>query len=128
MGRFAALALTAFILNAVSTLEAFGFSAKGWLAALIGAAIIGGLILWVVVGRSAVGRLVATVWIAFRVGANLAGYAMILFTHVATTMGPASHVLSIAAILIDGAGLFYLWLRASTAWLQARPGDRTTGS
>ena len=128
IGRFAALALTAFILNAASTLEVFGFSAKGWLASLIGAAIIGGLILWVVLGRSAVGRLVATIWVAFRIGANLAGYAMILVTHVATTMGLAAHALSIAAILFDCAGLFYLWSRASTAWLQTAPGDRPTGS
>lgn len=128
IGRFAALALTAFILNAVSTLEVFGFSAKGWLASLIGAAIVGGLILWVVLGRSAVGRLVATIWIAFRIGANLAGYAMILFTHVATTVGLAAHALSIAAILFDGMGLFYLWSRASTAWLQSGAEDRPTGS
>ena len=126
IGRFAALALAAFIANAISTFEVFGFSAKGWLASLIGAAIIGSLILWVIWGRSDVGRLFATVWIAFHVGARLAGYATALLTHLPTRMDAVSHAFSIAAILLDSAGLFYLWSRASTAWLRAGrdPPDR----
>lgn len=126
IGRFAVLALTAFISNAVSTFEVFGFSAKGWFACLIGAAIIGSLILWVMWGRSDVGRLFATIWIAFHVGARVAGYAIALFTRLPTTMDAVSHAFSIAAILLDSAGLFYLWSRASTAWLRAggEPPDR----
>lgn len=128
IGRFVALALSALISNIASTLLTFGLAGNAWLGCILGAAITGGLVLWVLVGRSLIGRLFATIWIAFHVGANLAAYAWLLSTHGETRMGPAAHVFNIAASLIDSVGLFYLWSRASTAWLQAGAGDRPTGS
>jgi hypothetical protein len=126
--RFAALALSALICNVASTLLTFGLAGNAWLGCIFGAAITGALVLWVLVGRSLVGRLFATIWIAFHIGANLAAYAWLLSTHSQTGMGPAAHVFNIAASLIDGVGLFYLWSRGSTDWLQAGGRGRPTGS
>jgi len=123
IGRFAALALTACLINVFSTLLVLDFARKGWLATAMGAAIAIGLILWVVLGRSLVARLLLTIWLAFGIGAGLAGYAMILSTHNIAAMSPLVHAMSLITMVFNGAALFFLWKRASTAWLQVRSGS-----
>jgi uncharacterized membrane protein len=120
IGRFAALALTACLINVVSTLMVLNFARRGWLATAIGAGIVIGLILWVAVGRSLMARLVLTIWLAFGVGAGIAGYAMILVTHSHVTMSPLVHALSVATIALNCVALFFLWSKPSTSWLQTK--------
>jgi len=120
IGRFAALALAACLINVVSTLLAVNFAPKGILAAGIGASIAIGLILWVALGRSLVGRIVLTIWLAFGIGAGLASYVLILIAHRIGAMSPEVHGLSLVTILLNCIALFFLWQRGSTAWLQAK--------
>lgn len=123
ISRFATLALIACLINLVSTLTVLDFARQAWLASGLGAAIAIGFILWVALGRSLIGRLIVTIWLAFGIGAGLAGYAMMLAAHRPTAMGPLLHVLSVVTILLNCVALFFLWSRPSTAWLRRAAPD-----
>lgn len=118
--RFASLAAAACLINVVTTLIVLDFARKGWLGTGLGAAITLGLILWIVLGRSLIGRLILTIWLAFGIGAGLTAYVMMLYTHRLGAMSPMIHALSVATILLNGLALFFLWTRVSTAWMQTK--------
>ena len=120
INRFAALAVAACLLNGASTLIVFHFAQKGWLGSGLGAAITIGLILWVVLARGLISRVVITIWLAFGIGAGLTAYALMLHAHRLGAMSPMIHAMSLATILLNAVALFFLWKRASTAWLQTR--------
>ena len=122
ISRFAGLALAACLINVGSTLMVLDFAQKGLVATGIGALIAIGLILWVVLLRSLIGRVVLTIWLGFGVGAGLAGYAMILLAHQAVAMSPLVHALSLVTLALNCVALYFLWSRPATAWLQT-PAD-----
>ena len=120
ISRFASLAVAACLINVASTLIVLDFARRGWLGTGFGAAITIGLILWVVLGRGLMSRLLLTVWLAFGIGAGLTAYVMMLHAHRLGAMSPLIHAMSLATILLNIVALYFLWTRVSTAWLQAK--------
>jgi hypothetical protein len=79
-----------------------------------------GLILWVLLGRSKIGRVVLTIWLAFVVGSGIASFGILLAMHRLGTMAPGVRVLSLITIAGYIFALYFLWSRPSTAWIDAR--------
>jgi uncharacterized membrane protein len=115
--RFATMAVLACVVNAFATLLMMGFAPRAVAGALIGVAIVVGLVLWVRQRRSVIGRVVVTIWLAFLTGAALASYAVLLVQHRASLMSPTVHVMSLITIVSNCFALYFLWTRAASAWL-----------
>ena len=116
--RFAGLALAASLINALSTVAFLNAGPAGLIGSTIGFAIVAALVFWVWRGRSALGRLALTVWLAFGVGASLAGFGLMLFSAHAVELGKSVHVLGMIAVMLNLGALACLWSRPATAWLQ----------
>jgi hypothetical protein len=116
--RFATMAVLACVVNAVATLHMMGLAPRAVAGALLGVAIVVGLVLWVRQRRSVIGRVVVTIWLAFLTGAALASYAILLAQHRASLMSPTVHVLSLITILSDCFALYFLWTKPASAWLK----------
>ena len=121
ISRFAILAVVASLTNSTATSVLTQFTTRGLVGAAVGVAIIVGLVVWIVKGRSAIGRLLLTVWLAFGVGASLASTAYLLIVHRTDVMGPAVQTMSLFTMMANCVALIFLWSRASTAWLQKQP-------
>ncbi len=117
INRFATMAVLACLVNAVATLQVMGLAPRAVAGALLGVAIVVGLVLWVRQRRSAIGRVMATIWLAFLTGASLASYAVLLVQHRAFLMSPTVHVLSLITIVSNCFALYFLWTKAAGAWL-----------
>ena len=118
--RFGTLSAIACLVNGSATLLLVHFNLRGAVGALVSVAIIVALIGWVLAGRSAIARMVTTIWLAFITGAALASYAIMLVQHRTASMSPTIHVLSLITIVANLFALYFLWTAASTAWLQNR--------
>jgi uncharacterized membrane protein len=116
------MAVLACLVNAVATLRMMGFAPRAVAGALLGVAIVVGLVLWVRQRRSVICRVVVTIWLAFLTGAALASYAVLLAQHRAPLMSPAVHVLSLITILSNCFALYFLWTRPASAWLERADG------
>ena len=116
--RFAGMAVLACLVNAVATMLVAQLAPRAVFGGLIGAAIVIGLVLWVRLGRSAIGRVVVTIWLAFITGAALASYVFLLVQHRTSLMSPTVHVLSLITILSNCFALYFLWTKAAGAWLK----------
>jgi hypothetical protein len=119
--RFRMLALTACLINVATTLIVLNFAVGSLAGAAIGAAISIGLILWISRGRSLIGRVLLTIWLAIGIVGAVASYALILFSYHQTTMSPAVNGLSLISLALNCAALVFLWSRAATAWLAIKP-------
>lgn len=115
---FAVAGVIACLANAGATLLMMDFSPRALMSALISVAIVVGLILWVRLMRSTIGRIVATIWLAFITGAAIASYAILLAQQRTAVMSPIVHALSVVVIAANCLALYFLWRRPSTAWLQ----------
>ena len=115
--RFATLAVLASLVNAIATMLVAHLAPRAVFGGLIGMVIVIGLVLWVRLGRSAIGRVVVTIWLAFITGAALASYAFLLVQHRVSLMSPTVHVLSLITILSDCFALYFLWTTPVSAWL-----------
>lgn len=118
IGRFATFAVVASLINFAATLLLADFATRALIGAAMGAALVIVLMTWTVKGRSVIGRLVITVWLAFGIGGSLASYAYLLATHMAAIMSPGVQALSLLATVANIVALLFLWSPAATAWLQ----------
>ena len=119
--RFAMLAVTACLINVCTTLIVMDFGAGSLAGSAIGAAISIGLILWITHGRKLIGRIMLTIWLGFGVVIAIAGYGRMIVTHSGSSMSPAVNGLSLISLALNCAALLFLWSRASTRWLAAKP-------
>lgn len=115
---FAVTGVIACLANAGASMVMMDFSPRVLMSALLSVAIVVGLVLWVRLARSTIGRLVATIWLAFVTGAAIASYAILLVQHRAAVMSPVVHALSLFMIAANCLALYFLWREPSTAWLQ----------
>ena len=115
--RFAGIAVGASLANAFGTLLAAQFATRALIAAPVGIIIILGLVAWIARGRSRVGRLALTVWLAFGLGATLASYIFLLVRHRTGIISPAVQALSLVTMIANCSALVFLWSRNATAWL-----------
>jgi hypothetical protein len=118
IGRFAATAVVACLVNASATLVLMDFNLRAAAGSGIGVAIVVGLVAWVVLARSLIARVILTIWLAFVTGAGIASYAVLLVQQRISVMNPTIHVLSLITILANIFALYFLWTAASTAWLE----------
>jgi hypothetical protein len=118
--RFATLTVVASLINFAATALATQFTSHALVGAAVGIAIIVGLTGWIVKGRSAIGRVVLTIWLAFGIGSTLASYVYLAVTHRIDVMSPGVQTLSLISMVANGFALFFLWARASTSWLQKK--------
>jgi len=118
INRFAAIAVGASLVNAFGTMSAAQFVTRALIAAPLGIVIVAGLVGWIVRGRSRVGRLALTVWLAFGLGATLASYAFLLIQHRTGIMSPMVQTLSLVSMVANCFALFFLWSRNASAWLE----------
>jgi len=116
--RFAAIAVGGSLVNALATALAAHFATRALIAVPMGVVIVLGLVAWVMRGRSRVGRLALTVWLAFGLGATLASYVFLLVRHQTGLMSPAVQTLSLVTVVANCFALLFLWSRNATAWLQ----------
>jgi len=121
IARFAILVVIASLINFAATAMLSHFASRGLIGASLGIAIIVGLTAWIVKGRSAIGRLVLTIWLAFGIGSSTASYIYLLVVHRADVMSPSVQTLSLITIVANCFALILLWSRASSAWLQKQP-------
>jgi hypothetical protein len=121
INRFATCAVLASLINFAGTSLLADGAARALIGAAMGVVLILGLVAWTVRGRSAIGRLALTIWLAFGIGASLASYAYLLATHMATIMSPGVQALSLLATVANIVALTFLWSRPATAWLQKQP-------
>jgi len=119
--RFATFALVASLINFTATAVLTQFTTRGLVGAAIGVFIVVGLVAWIIKGRSAIGRLILTVWLAFGVGASLATYVYMLVAHHTDLMGPGVQTLSLVTTAANIAALIFLWSSASSEWLRKQP-------
>jgi hypothetical protein len=120
ISRFATMAVVACLVNAVASMRLMNFQLQPMAMSLAGAAILIGVILWVAIARSLIGRVVVTIWIAFVAGSGFATYVLLLTQSRLATLDPITHLLSLIAILADCFALYFLWAAPSTAWLQGK--------
>jgi hypothetical protein len=118
--RFATMAVIACLINTIANMRLMNFELWPVLISLAGMAALIGLILCVAIGRSAIARVVVTIWIAFVAGSGFATYALLLVQHQLATLDPGTHVFSLIAILADCFALYFVWTAQSSAWLQKR--------
>jgi len=116
--RFAGLALAASLINALSTVAFLNAGPAGLIGSAIGFGIVAALVAWIWRGQSLLGRLALTIWLAFGVGASLAGFGLMLFSDHAVELRKGVHVLGMIAVLLNLGALAYLWSGPATAWLQ----------
>ena len=121
IGRFEALALIGCLVDVVATLIAVHLAAKGVLSAVVGSAIALALILWVSRGRSLIGRIMLTIWLALGIIADIAGYALVLTGGHFGNTNLLLLALSLAGFGLNCAALFFAWAPASTVWLRIKP-------
>jgi len=121
IGRFEALALMACLVDIIATLAAVHLASKGVLSAVVGSAIAFALILWVSRGRSLIGRIFLTIWLALGIIADIAGYALLLTGGNFGNTNLILLALSLAGFALNCAALFFAWAPASTAWLRVKP-------
>jgi hypothetical protein len=118
INRFAAIAVGASMVNAFGTVSAAQFTTRALIAAPLGILIVAGLVGWIIQGRSRIGRLVLTVWLAFGLGATLASFLFLLVRHQTGLMSPVVQVVTLLTVIANCFALFFLWSHAATAWLQ----------
>lgn len=116
--RFASFGGVACLVNAAATMLLMDFNRRAVLGGLISVALVIGMILWVTLGRSALGRVAVTIWLAFITGSGLGSYALLLAGHRLAAMDPALHVFSLVTIAANCLALYFLWTATATAWLQ----------
>jgi len=121
IGRFEALALMACLVDIIATLAAVHLATKGVLSAVVGSAIAFALILWVSRGRSLIGRIMLTIWLALGIIADIASYALLLAGGNFGNTNLLLLALSLAGFGLNCAALFFVWAPASTAWLRIKP-------
>jgi len=118
--RFATFGIVACAINAAATMMMMHFTLRAVAGAMVGVAIVTGLILWVLLGRSTIARLVVTIWLAFVTGSAIASYAILLVMGRLGTIAAGTHLSSLLTILANIFALYFLWSRPSTEWLEKR--------
>lgn len=119
ISRFAVLAVAACLVNASATLLLMDFNLRAGAGSLIGVAIVMGLVAWVLLARSAIARVILTIWLAFIAGAAIASYVVLIVQHRIWAMSMTVHVLSLITIAANVFALYFLWTARSTAWLNS---------
>jgi len=118
INRFAAIAVGASLVNAFGTMAAAHFATRALIAAPVSIVIVAGLAAWIMRGRSRIGRIVLTVWLAFGLGATLASYVFLLVRHQTGLMSPLVQTTTLITMAANCFALLFLWSRNATAWLQ----------
>jgi len=119
IGRFAVIAVVACLVNASATLVLMDFNFRAAAGSGIGVAIVVGLVAWVLLARSAIARVILTIWLAFITGAAIASYVVLIVQHRIWAMNMMVHVLSLITIAANIFALYFLWTAHSTAWLNS---------
>jgi len=118
---FVGLATAASLLRMVTTLIVTHFGQVGVEGSMLGLVIVAVLLFWTVRGRSLAGRLVATAWLAFCIIATISGFATTMLGQHAGAVSVPIMVLALITLALNGAAVFFVWTRASTDWLLAKP-------
>jgi len=121
--RFAAFGIVACLVNAAATMLMMHFYLRAVAGAMVSVSIVVGLILWVLLGRSMIARVVVTIWLAFVTGSGIASYVILLALGRLATMAPGVHLSSLLTIMANIVALYFLWSPPSTAWLEKRTGN-----
>jgi hypothetical protein len=120
IGRFEAFALSACAIDIVATLTAIHRVPKGILSAVVGSVIAVLLILWVSRGRSLIGRIALTIWLALGIIANIATYTAIVSAGRLAHPNPTLLALSLIGFTLNIVALVFAWSPASTSWLRTK--------
>ena len=121
--RFAAFGIVACLVNAAATMLMMHFYLRAVAGAMVSVSIVVGLILWVLLRRSMIARVVVTIWLAFVTGSGIASYVILLALGRLATMAPGVHLSSLLTIMANIVALYFLWSPPSTAWLEKRTGN-----
>ena len=117
--RFQLLALAGCLINAVVALIVLHFALAAVLGVALGVVITVGLVLWVVLGRSFIARIMLTIWLAYGIVATLVRYAAFLGQY-SVPLNPLILGVSLVTLALNAVALFFLWSRPASLWLLAK--------